>query len=268
MAYETVLLEKRGSIAKITLNRPQALNAINDRMFVDLNLAIDECTGDSDVRVVVLTGAGKAFCASADVKQTPQGGDRFMSQRTANQIAEYIQRYPQRITRQLYQMEKPTIAMVNGLAIGTGFDWVLACDIRVGCENSRFKNAFLQMALIPGSGGTWLYYQAFGRNKALELLYTGDWLDAQEAYRLGALNRLVPAAELEEQTMRLAQRIADQPPLANRLVKKMAQRSTGQTLDEHLTEAAWAEVLTMTSHDHEEALSAFSQKRAPKFRGE
>lgn len=164
-------------------------------------------------------------------------------------------------------MEKPTIAMVNGLAIGDGFDWVLACDIRIGCEHSRFMNAFLQMGLVSNTGGTWLYNRAMGINKALELLYTGDWLEAEEADRLGVLNKLVPPEKLEEETMAMARRIAEKPPIPNRLVKGMMYRGLTQTLDDHLEEAAQVEVLTLTSQDHREALSAFLEKRKPEFTG-
>ncbi len=153
------------------------------------------------------------------------------------------------------------------LAIGDGFDWVLACDIRIGCEHSRFMNAFLQMGLVSNTGATWLYTRAMGINKALELLYTGDWLEAEEAHRLGVLNRLVPADELEEETMAMAQRIADRPPIPNRLVKGMVYRGMSQSLDEHLVEAAQVEILTLTSQDHREALSAFLEKRKPEFQG-
>ena len=171
------------------------------------------------------------------------------------------------VTSKLHNLEKPTIAMVNGLAIGDGFDWVLACDIRIGCEHSRFMNAFLQMGLVSNTGATWLYNRAMGINKALELLYTGDWLEAEEAHRLGVLNRLVPAEELEEETMALARRIADRPPIPNRLVKGMVYRGMSQSLEEHLVEAAQVEILTLTSQDHREALSAFLEKRKPEFHG-
>ena len=157
--------------------------------------------------------------------------------------------------------------MVNGLAIGDGFDWVLACDIRIGCEHSRFMNAFLQMGLVSNTGSTWLYNRAMGINKALELLYTGDWLEAEEADRLGVLNKLVPFENLEEETMAMARRIAEKPPIPNRLVKGMMYRGLNQTLDDHLEEAAQVEVLTLTSQDHREALSAFLEKRKPEFTG-
>ena len=129
-------------------------------------------------------------------------------------------------------------------------------------------NAFIQMALVSNTGSTWLYPRALGINKALELLYTGDWLEAEEAYRLGVLNRLVPAESLEEETMALARRIAQRSPIPNRLVKGMVYRGLTQSLEDHLVDAAQGEVLTLTTQDHREALAAFLEKRRPHFKGE
>jgi 2-(1,2-epoxy-1,2-dihydrophenyl)acetyl-CoA isomerase len=265
--YETILLEKKDHVARITLNRPERLNALNRQMFRELNSALEDVADDRDVWVLVLTGSGRAFCASADIKEERQEGDRLLGYMEPNEIYQFIRSGPQAITLKLHQMDKPTIAMVNGLAIGDGFDFVLACDIRVGCEHSRFMNAFLQMGLVSNTGATWLYPRALGVNKALELLFTGDWLEAEDALRLGMLNRLVPSEDLEEQTMALAAKIAGKAPIANRLVKSMVYRGLGQSLEEHLPEAAQAEVLTLTTEDHREALAAFLEGREPKFTG-
>jgi 2-(1,2-epoxy-1,2-dihydrophenyl)acetyl-CoA isomerase len=267
MEFETILLEKADHIARLTLNRPERLNALNEQMFGELNQALTNVAEDPDIRVLILTGAGRAFCASADIKDERQGGDRLLGHQEPYQTWQFIRSGPQGVTSKLHNMEKPTIAMVNGLAIGDGFDWVLACDIRIGCEHSRFMNAFLQMGLVSNTGATWLYNRAMGINKALELLYTGDWLEAAEADRLGVLNKLVPFGSLEEETMAMATRIAEKPPIPNRLVKGMMYRGLTQTLDDHLEEAAQVEVLTLTSQDHREALSAFLEKRKPEFTG-
>jgi 2-(1,2-epoxy-1,2-dihydrophenyl)acetyl-CoA isomerase len=268
MEFQTILLEKSDHIAKLTLNRPDRLNALNEEMFGELNVALRDVAGDPGVRVLVLTGAGRAFCASADIKDETRGGDRMLGHKDPYETWKFIRTGPQGVTLGLHQMEKPTIAMVNGLAIGDGFDWVLACDIRIGSEHARFMNAFLQMGLVSNTGSTWLYNRAMGISKALELLYTGDWLESEEAHRLGVLSHLVPAERLEEETMTLARRIADRPPIPNRLVKGMMFRGLSQTLPEHLEEAAQVEVLTLTSQDHREALSAFMEKRQPFFKGQ
>jgi len=267
MEFQTILLEKGGHVARLTLNRPERLNALNEEMFGELNVALEQVAGDDDVRVLVLTGAGRAFCASADIKDERKGGDQLLGHKEPYEIWQFIRTGPQGVTMRLHQMEKPTIAMVNGLAIGDGFDWVLACDIRIGSEHARFMNAFLQMGLVSNTGSTWLYNRAMGINKALELLYTGDWLEAEEAHRLGVLNHLVPAERLEEETVAMARRIAEKPPIPNRLAKGMVYRGLTQTLEQSLVEAAQVEVLTLTSQDHREALSAFLEKRKPVFKG-
>ena len=267
MTYQTIILEKKDHVARITLNRPDRLNAANPQMFAELNAALEDVAGDQDARALVLTGAGRAFCASADIKDERRDADRLLGHMDPYEIYQFIRNGPQGITLKLHQMEKPTIAMVNGLAIGDGFDWVLACDIRIGCEHSRFMNAFLQMGLVSNTGATWLYPRALGVSRALELLYTGDWLNAEEAHRLGVLSRLVPYEELEAETMALALKIAGKAPMANRMVKGMVYRGLNQSLEDHLPEAAQAEILSLATEDHREALAAFLEKREPKFKG-
>lgn len=267
MGYQTIILEKKDHVARLTLNRPDSLNALNRQMFAELNSALEDVAGDRETRALVLTGAGRAFCASADIKEERQEGDRLLGYMEPNEIYQFIRNGPQGITLKLHRMEIPTIAMVNGLAIGDGFDFVLACDIRIGCERSRFMNAFLQMGLVSNTGATWLYPRAMGVNQALELLFTGDWLAAEDALRLGVLNRMVPSEDLLEETMALAAKIAGKSPVANRLVKGMVYRGLGQSLEEHLPEAAHAEVLSLASEDHREALAAFLEGREPKFKG-
>lgn len=267
MDYETIILEKIDHVARLTLNRPDSLNALNRTMFRELNAALEDVAADRDVWALVLTGAGRAFCASADIKEERMEGDRLLGYMEPNEIYQFIRSGPQGITLKLHKMDIPTIAAVNGLAIGDGFDFVLACDIRIGCERSRFMNAFLQMGLVSNTGATWLYPRALGVSKALELLYTGDWLEAQDALHLGVLGRLVPAEDLEEEAMALAARIASKSPVANRLVKGMVYRGLGQSLEEHLPEAAHAEVLSLASEDHREALAAFLEGREPEFKG-
>ena len=267
MAYNTILLDKADYIARLTLNRPERLNAINEEMFAELNHALDDVAGDTSLRVFLITGAGRAFCASADIKDESRGGDQLLGHKDPYETFQFIRAMPQGVTLKLHNLPMPTIAMVNGLAIGDGFDWVLACDIRVGSENSRFMNAFLQMGLVSNTGATWLYNRAMSISKALELLYTGDWLEAQEAKECGVLGHLVPSEKLEETTMELAPKIAAKAPIPNRMVKGMMYRGLNQTLDEHLAEAAHVEVLTLATQDHKEALASFREKRVPNFEG-
>ena len=266
--FRTILLEKASGVAKVTLNRPAVLNALNERMLKELVVALSDVAEDPSIRVLIVTGAGRAFCAAADIEEERQGGDRLMGHQSQREVVEYTKRGPQRIVRLLHSMERPTIAMVNGIAVGDGFDFALACDLRVGSTNARFMNGYGGMGLISGTGAPWFYPRVLGLGKALELLYTGDWLDADEAHRVGLLNRLVPPDALEEEAMSLAQRIADQAPMPTRLVKGMVYRALEQSLDDHLAEAAYVEAMMLTTKDHREALSAFLEHREPEFIGE
>ncbi len=268
MDYTTIILEKKDHIAKLTLNRPDVMNAINEQMFKEMTHALRAVAEDRDARVFIITGAGRAFTAATDIKEERGTTDRLLGDLTELEILTYIRDYPQQVTLGLQNMPMPTIAMVNGPAVADGFDWALACDLRVGSEKARFMNAFLQMGLVSNTGATWLYPRALGTGKALELLYTGDWLRAEEARELGVLNKLVPADKLEEETMALARKIASKPPVPNRLVKEMVYKGLRQDLDEHLVGSAYAEAFTLTTKDHKEALAAYLAKREPHFTGE
>ena len=211
-AYNTILLEKREDegVAVVTLNRPDRLNAINGELQQELGDALEDVGRDDSMRVMVLTGAGRAFCAGADVGGLSGGGGQHDS-RGAEAIRRGVAG-AQRLILGLHRMEKPTIAMVNGVAVGAGFDIACACDLRVGSPDSRFMVAFVRIGLFPGYGGTWLYPRMLGSiPKAAELLFTGDWLEAEEAYRMDFLNKFVSQEALEEETMALAHRIADGP---------------------------------------------------------
>ena len=267
--YSTILVEKRHDegIAVVTLNRPDRLNAINSDMQRELGDALEEIDRDDEMRVLVLTGAGRAFCAGADVGRMAGGGGAHDAQRGAEEVRRGF-RGAQRLILGLQRMEKPTIAMINGVAVGAGFDLACACDLRTGSPASRFMVAFVRLGLFPGYGGTWLYPRALGSiPKAAELLFTGDWLEAEEAHRHGLLNRLTSAEELQEETMGLARRIAQGPPIAIRLAKMLLYWGLEFDLETALLMSATAETITLTSEDHREGVAAFREKRQPNFRG-
>lgn len=267
MDYETITLTSRDRVSVLTLDRPDQLNAINGIMFRELKTALDQVAQDEECRVLVLTGAGRAFCAAADMKEDNQERLQLDHPPTLEELRQFIRAYPQAITKKLRALEKPTIAMVNGVAVADGVDWALACDIRIGSENARFMNAFVRMAAFPNTGGSWFYPRFMGLGRALEFLYTGDWMEAEEAHRLGVLNHLVPAADLERETMTLAQRIAVGPPIALRLMKVLTYRALETDLDPALELAADAEAMTLITEDHREAVTAFLEKREAVFRG-
>lgn len=268
MNFETIILKKEDHVATITLNRPQAMNAITMQMFKELIEALQDVNGDDNIRLLVLTGAGRAFCASLDMKEgKAEVGKRLLPHMSIEEARQLARHFPQKVTLGIRNMEKPTIAMVNGLAIGDGFDWVLACDLRIGSEKARFMNAFVRMALFPNTGGTWFFPRIMGLGKALELLYTGDWLEAEEAYRIGVLNKLVPSAELEKVTMELAHKIAKGAPAAIKLIKLQTYKGLEMSLETALELAADGEVICLSTQDHIEAVAAFLEKREPVFTG-
>jgi len=268
MGFESILLKKENWIATLTLNRPDRLNAVIPQMAQELLEVLDEVDKDDEVRVLVLTGAGKGFCAGADVGGMTGGTQPGMgTARNAEEMRRYHSRVVGRICLRLQKLQKPTIAMVNGVAVGGGFDMALACDLRVGSKNARFRNAFVKIGLFPGWGGTWLYPRVMGLGKALEYLFTGDFLGAEEAEKFGVLNKLVPPEDLEKETMVLARKIAQGPPIAIRLMKLQAYKGLGMDMETALEMAAACETITLTSEDHKEGVAAFREKRDPQFKG-
>ena len=266
-SFNTVLVERRDEhIAWIAMNRPEQLNALSEELVAELGEALEWAAIDDTVRVVVVTGQGRAFSAGADIGGRSGHGEDH-TPRTAEE-ARLGFRGPHRLILGLHRMEKPTIAMVNGLAVGGGFDLACACDLRVGSPASRFMVAFVRIGLFPGYGGTWLYPRALGSiPKAAELLFTGDWLEAEEAHRSGLLNKLAPEGGLEETTMALARRIAEGPPIAIRLAKNLLYRGLEYDLDTALMMSAATETITLSSEDHREGIAAFREQRKPVFKG-
>ena len=269
--FETIILDKNPDtyIARVTLNRPERLNAINDRMEHELLEAFEDVAADDDMRVLLLTGAGRGFCSGGDIGSMAGGSEqgRHSGERGGEDLRRRF-RIPQDMILGLQRMEKPTIAMVNGVSVGAGFDLACACDIRIGSPNARFMVAYVRIGLFPGYGGTWLYARALGSvGKAAELLFTGDFLEAGEARQYGLLNHLVDGEELEPFTMEMARKIAQGPPIAIRLAKLMLYKGLEFDLETAMQMAAAAEAITLTSQDHREGVTAFREKRPAQFKG-
>lgn len=271
--FETVILEKMEEehIAKISLNRPERLNAFNPQMQDEFTQAIEDVDQDDNMRVLIVTGVGRGFCSGADVGglgQQDQGGEQSRhSGRYPDQLRRNF-KHVQRFILGLQRLEKPVIGMVNGVAVGAGFDLAAACDIRIGSPNSRFMVAFIKVGLFPGYGGTWLYPRVLNNvGKAAELLFTGDFLESEDALKNGALNHLVPAEELEDFTMEMARKIAAGPPIAMRLAKMLLYKGLEMDLETAMLMAATAESITLTSEDHVEGIAAFKERRAANFVG-
>ena len=270
MDYKTLIVKKENHIATVTMNRPEKLNAITPEMFEELLAAFNEVGDDLDIRVMVLTGAGdRAFCAGADVGSMRQTGEKSESEEWG---VDFIRRRTRRrehgIMKAIVRMEKPTIAMINGVCVGGGMEMASGCDIRIGSENARFRNAFVNIGLYTGWGGCYLYPRTMGFGKALEFLYTGNIMSAEEAYRVGFLNKLVPAGDLTNVTMELATTIANNPPIPIRLLKVHAWKGLPLDFEQFLDLISATEALTEATRDHAEAVAAFREKRQGVYKGE
>lgn len=266
MQFETILCEKKDGVGTIMLNRPERINAITPQMTVELGDAVDDFGADDDVRVLVIKGAGRGFCSGADVGGMPAGQQQPERPRGAEAIRRNF-RGAQRVILGLQRLEKPAIAQIHGPCVGAGWDLASACDIRYGSDECRFMVAFIRIGLFPGWGGTWLMPRIMGVAKAAEYLFTGDFLGAEEAFRIGVLNRVVPLDKLEEETNTLARKIAAGPPIAIRLSKLQLYKGLEMDLETAMQMAAACETITLTSEDHQEGVVAFREKRSADYKG-
>ncbi len=265
MPYENIILEIEEQVAVVTLNRPDKLNAISPELHEEIMQACRQLGEDDGVRVVIWTGAGRGFCSGVDLTAArPQGEHQPRSER----IDEYgwVGRQAIEIYRNL---NKPTIAAVNGVAAGAGMSLALACDMRVGSASSRFKTVFIERSLSPDSGMSFFLPRIVGASRAFDLVYTSRFVDADEAYRIGLLDRLVPAESLLDEAKELARQIAFWPPVAMQMSKRVMQRGMESDLEEQLRYETHGIVFGRRApHDVEEAAASFREKRPPDFTGE
>ena len=256
-----LLYDVQERIATITLNRPDKLNAFTAPMIDAWAQALAEAQRDDGVNAVVLTGAGRAFCAGGDVGRMGEGEPSPLDHK--NQLWEHIHRIP----RTLEAMDKPVIAMVNGVAVGAGMGMCLMCDVRLASDQARFSTGYVKVGLVPGDGDTYFLPRLVGSAKALELLWTADFIEAPEALRLGIVNRVVPAAELSAATYAFARQVADGPQVPIRMIKRLVYQSLRLDLRTHLDLVSSHMAVVRQTADHKEGVAAFKDKRAPKFRG-
>jgi 2-(1,2-epoxy-1,2-dihydrophenyl)acetyl-CoA isomerase len=260
LGYQTLLVERAGAFATITLNRPEARNAIDLPMRQDLVAALDEVEADEAVRVLILTGAGGHFCAGGDVKS-------MRAQRLTAAEGRARVEMLNRMVLRLVDFPRPTIAMVDGHAVGAGTNLALCCDLVVASDRARFGELFNKIGLAPDGGGTWLLSRLVGLARAQELIFTGEVFDAAEAARIGLVNRVVPVADLAKVTRALAETIAAGPPNVVRLAKHMVNRAATTDLAAALDLEAYSQGLSIAADDHQEGIAAFFEKRPPKFTG-
>jgi 2-(1,2-epoxy-1,2-dihydrophenyl)acetyl-CoA isomerase len=261
---EDVLEVVEDGVAVLTLNRPDRLNAMSGPMLDALLAALPRLAEDPQVGVVVLTGAGRGFCAGGDVKAMAEG--REFGGTTLEEKAQAL-RARMEVSRWLHEMPKVTIAMVRGAAAGAGLSLALACDLRVAGDSARFATAFARVGYSGDFGGSWYLTQLVGTAKARELYYTADIVDAQQALALGIVNRVVPDARLEEETMALAARLSGGPRIAYRYMKWNFNAAERGTLQDCLDLEAWHHTRCGMTEDHREAAKAFVEKREPVFKG-
>jgi 2-(1,2-epoxy-1,2-dihydrophenyl)acetyl-CoA isomerase len=259
MDEKKVQLQKGAGIATITFNRPDAMNSMNKELVDDLIAVLTDVKQDSEIRVVVLTGGGKAFCAGGDLFYLASLTEPIVAHRFIRQVGNIISL--------IMGMDKPVIAMVNGVAAGAGFNIALACDIVIAAKSVKFAQSFSKVGLVPDCGGFYLLPRVVGMHKAKELMFTADLIDAETALRLGIVNNIVDEAELTDMVNKLATRLAAGAPIALSFIKKMVNRSGGLDLESALAFEEDLQSICMQTADHREGIKAFKEKRAPVFQG-
>jgi enoyl-CoA hydratase/carnithine racemase len=259
---QKVLIEVADGIGTLTLNRPETLNSFTDDMLWEMVGALDNFEARDDVSVVVLTGAGRGFSSGGNI-----GGmgakDAPKPHETKTHIWNDIQAFPKRVAR----FEKPIIAAVNGPAVGGGMDLALACDIRIAGASARFCESYVKIGLAPGGGGAYFLPRIVGKAQALELLWTADFVDAETALSIGLVNHVYPDDQLMVETLKLAKRIAAQPPLSVKLVKRLVDQGLRSDMDTAFDLVSSHISILRSGEDHKEAIAAFKEKRPGKYRG-
>lgn len=262
---EAVRYEQDGGVVTLTLNEPATRNAISPAIVDALVDCTQRINADLSVGCVILTGAGEGFSSGGNVKQMKERAGLF-----AGSPAEIRRGYHQGIQRiplAMYALEAPSIAAVNGAAVGAGCDLATMCDIRIAARSATFAESFLRVGLVSGDGGAWYLPRAVGMSKACEMTFTGDFIEAEEAARIGLVSRVVDDARLMEEARALAARIAAQPVHSLRLTKRLLRDSQRVELPVALELASSLQALVQHTHDQHEAVVAFTERRKPKFEG-
>jgi len=261
-ATTTVLVEIEDHLATVTLNRPEKLNAMNQELLDSLHGVLQAVADNDDVRCLVLTGAGRGFCAGGDVSAMASGEAVSGMQDPVKRL-----RQQEEASRLLHEMPKPTIAMINGACAGAGLSVALACDIRIAAESARLGSAFARVGFSGDFGGSWMMQRLVGPAKARELYFTAELIGAGEAERIGLINRAVPDDRLREEVMTLAKKITNGPPIALRRMKENMNLALVSDFPTLLDAEAEGMIMTGMTRDHMEAARAFVEKRPPVFEG-
>lgn len=255
MTYETLIFEKKDNIRVITLNRPERLNAMNFQIAVDLESVIAEIEEDEQARAVILTGAGRAFSAGGDIKDMADPNAKNPP------LGRYI------FFNKVEDVSKPVIAAINGICIGGGLELALCCDFRITSDAAKFGQAEVKLGIMPGGGGTARLPRLIGPGRAKEFLYFGDFIDAQEAYRIGLVNKVVPPEGLMDEAMKWARELAERPPLSLKMIKDCVNIGMQMDLLSAIDYEAKCAKMLFTTEDSVEGTTAFVEKRKPNFKG-
>lgn len=260
---DEILLTKNEGIATITLNRPDKMNAFNLGMIESWVEALRDCQADRDIKVVILTGAGKAFCTGGDVSTMGDSG-KITPLVRKTELWEHIHQ----IALTLEIMDKPVIAALNGVAVGAGLDMALMCDMRFAADTAKFSEGYVKVGLMPGDGGTYFLPRLVGTAKAMEMIITGEFIDAAEAHRIGMVNRVYPAESLMDETYAFAKKIADGPSVAIGMIKRAIYHNARMDLRSSLDMISSHMAILFMTDDHQEGKTAMQERRQPKFKGQ
>ena len=267
MAYEAVIYEKREHVAILTLNKPERLNAIGAAIRSEVHAAVDEAHKDDEVRALIITGAGRGFCSGADLTTAAIGANPPPLPKDQNSLLDDMG-WVGRWAHLFHDFDKPLIAAVNGVAAGAGMSMALACDLRVGSEHARFKTVFIERNLSPDSGMSYFLPRIVGYSRAADLIFTSRPVGAEEAYRVGLLDRLVAHDNLVEEAVKLAAEMSGWPPMALRASKRVLQKNMTADLDDALRyESVNLGFARKAVNDSRESIRSFAEKRKPTYSG-
>ncbi len=265
MNLEYILYEARDHVAKITLNRPQTYNGYHQHMIEEIIGAIDLARQDDEIRVLIITGTGKAFCAGGDISGSAESRSRF-GEHAMNHLLEMREGFHQ-LVLSMDRFDKPIIAAINGAAVAGGLTLALCCDFRIASDQARLGDTALKFGLLPDEGGAYLFPRVMGLDRALRMTLLSEVYDANRAMELGLVTEVVPHDQLDNRVEQLATQLAAGPPLAIRMAKRMMYKQREMTLTNALEDAALSVMITNSSQDVREGIRAFREKRKPNFAG-
>lgn len=258
--YQTILTTLSSGIFTITLNRPEVYNAFNEQLTTDLIDAFKEAAKNDEIRVVVITGAGKAFCSGQDLKDAPTGSGK-------RSLRDSLERRYNPLIRAIRKLPKPVIASVNGVAAGAGASLALACDYRIMAESAKLIEVFVRIGLVPDSGSSWFLVKNCGIAKAFELAATGEDIPAKKAMELSLANKVVPDSELQVEALKIAETFSNGPTKAYGYIKRMMDRAAAVSLDDALDFEVFMQEAAGRTEDYSNAVAAFQEKRKPEYKG-